>query len=185
MALQAALKASATWSQVPAEKRAKYLLKAADIMARRRFELNAWVIYEEGKAWREADEPFRALLDSIEGRPFDGAFYVALMLHMTNTMPEGANGLRVRASRDDDLTGVTLKVTLVQERWDDGNFGGWSIGTPGGGWGTMVYEHGLKPETWEDGAKDVDREFAAPARSLDDVGAGFGERRGAGKPEAG
>jgi hypothetical protein len=86
-----------------------------------------------------------------------------MILHVARTMPEGADGLRVRASRSDDLGGVTLRVTLVQGRYDDGsNRGGWSYGTPGGGWGTMTLSHGLDEATWKDEGEDVDRAFAAP-----------------------
>ena len=113
----------------------------------------------------EPDAPTRALLDGIQGHPFDGAFYLALMLHVTRTMPEGANGIRVRAARGDDLTGVSLRVTILEERLDDGmNHGGWSYGTPGGGGGVSAYDYGLKSEAWEDDAEDVDAAFAAPAQ---------------------
>jgi hypothetical protein len=113
----------------------------------------------------EPDAPFQALLDGLRDRPFDGDAYVALMLHATRTTPEGATGLRVRASRLDDLTGVTLRVTLLSRRHDDGNTGGWTYSTPRGGWGTMVHSRGLEEEAWREEADDVDDAFRGPARS--------------------
>jgi len=51
----AASKAFDAWRDRPVEERAVMLDKAADLMHARRFELNAWIILEAGKQWREAD----------------------------------------------------------------------------------------------------------------------------------
>lgn len=63
-AIQAALKAFETWKYTPAEERASYLFKAAEIMRRRRLEINAWMITEAGKSYLEADA------DTCEGIDF-------------------------------------------------------------------------------------------------------------------
>lgn len=63
-AIQAALKAFETWKYTPAEERASYLFKAAEIMKRRRLEINAWMITEAGKSYLEADA------DTCEGIDF-------------------------------------------------------------------------------------------------------------------
>src|SRR5437879_372792 len=44
-----------SWKHVPAEERASYLFAAADLMRQRRFYFNAWMIFEVGKSWVEAD----------------------------------------------------------------------------------------------------------------------------------
>ncbi len=65
-AIQAALKAFESWSRTPAEERAEYCFKIADIIRRRRFELNAWMILETGKSWIEADADVAEAIDLID-----------------------------------------------------------------------------------------------------------------------
>ncbi|MDH4069643.1 MAG: L-glutamate gamma-semialdehyde dehydrogenase [Ignavibacteria bacterium] len=55
-----------TWRNVPPAKRASYLFKAARIMRKRRFELNAAVITEVGKPWNEADADVAEAIDFLE-----------------------------------------------------------------------------------------------------------------------
>lgn len=63
-ALDAAWEAFETWQYTPAKERAEYLLKAADVVKRRRMEINAWMISEAGKNYLEADA------DTAEGIDF-------------------------------------------------------------------------------------------------------------------
>ncbi len=63
-ALSAAWKAFESWKNVPAAERAEYLFKAADIIRKRRLEINAWMISEAGKNFLEADA------DTCEGIDF-------------------------------------------------------------------------------------------------------------------
>ena len=63
-ALNAAWEAFGSWQYVPAAKRADYLFRAADIVRRRRLEINAWMISEAGKNFAEADA------DTAEGIDF-------------------------------------------------------------------------------------------------------------------
>ena len=65
-AVKAARDAFAAWSNTPAEERAAVLVRAADLMRRRRFELAAWEIYECGKPWREADADIAEAIDFCE-----------------------------------------------------------------------------------------------------------------------
>ncbi len=65
-ALQAAWRAFEEWKRVPAEERARYLLKAAKEMRRRRLELNAWMICEVGKNYAEADADTCEAIDFLE-----------------------------------------------------------------------------------------------------------------------
>ncbi len=53
-AVESANEAFETWRFVPAEERARYLLKAAQVCRDRIYELSAWMVYEEGKNWIEA-----------------------------------------------------------------------------------------------------------------------------------
>jgi 1-pyrroline-5-carboxylate dehydrogenase len=54
------------WKRVPAKKRAEYLFKAARVMRRRRFELNAIEILEVGKTFPEADADVAEAIDFLE-----------------------------------------------------------------------------------------------------------------------
>lgn len=65
-ALDKAWKAFENWQYVSAEKRAEYLFKAADVVRRRRLEINAWMISEAGKNYLEADADTCEAIDFIE-----------------------------------------------------------------------------------------------------------------------
>src|ERR1051326_8833807 len=65
-ALDDAQHAFATWSDVPGEERAQVLLRAAEIMRRRKHELSAWMVYEVGKTWPEADGDTAEAIDFLE-----------------------------------------------------------------------------------------------------------------------
>jgi len=62
-AMQVALETFESWRYTPAKTRAGYLFKVANIMRRRRFELNAWMVLEEGKNWLEADADTAEAID--------------------------------------------------------------------------------------------------------------------------
>jgi 1-pyrroline-5-carboxylate dehydrogenase len=65
-AIRTAHEAFASWSRTPAEKRAEVLFRAADLMRRRRWELNALLILEVGKTWTEADADIAEAIDFCE-----------------------------------------------------------------------------------------------------------------------
>jgi len=65
-AVQAALHAFATWQYVPVEERASLLLNAAEIIRARKFEFCAWLTYEVGKNWAEADADVAETIDFLE-----------------------------------------------------------------------------------------------------------------------
>jgi 1-pyrroline-5-carboxylate dehydrogenase len=65
-AMKAALKAFEDWKNVPMKKRAAVLFKAANIMRRRRLEINAWMISEVGKNYLEADADTCEAIDFLE-----------------------------------------------------------------------------------------------------------------------
>ncbi len=66
LAMAAALEAWDSWKHVPAKERAIVLLKAAQIMRRRKFEINAWMILETGKSWNEAEADTSEAIDFAE-----------------------------------------------------------------------------------------------------------------------
>ena len=75
-ALNAASAAFPSWRATPVAQRADYLVQAAKVMRRRRFELAAWQVYECGKQWREADADVAEAIDFCE-------FYARQMLRLS------------------------------------------------------------------------------------------------------
>jgi len=65
-AMQAALAAFETWSRVSVDDRVSLLLGAADIIRQRKFEFCAWLTFEVGKNWAEADADVGETIDFLE-----------------------------------------------------------------------------------------------------------------------
>ena len=65
-AMQAALDAFETWSRTSVETRVSLLLNAAEIIRERKFEFCAWLTYEVGKNWAEADADVGETIDFLE-----------------------------------------------------------------------------------------------------------------------
>ena len=55
LAMSAALKAFESWSRTTPQTRASLLLRAAEIIRERKFEFKAWLTFEVGQNWAEAD----------------------------------------------------------------------------------------------------------------------------------
>src|SRR5215813_13273431 len=65
-AVQAALTAFASWKHTTVEERASLLHTVAAILRERKFEYMAWMIYEVGKNWAEADADIAETIDFAE-----------------------------------------------------------------------------------------------------------------------
>ncbi len=65
-AVESADRAFDRWKRVSAEDRVACLYRTADILRKRRFELLAWLCYEIGKTWPEADADVAELIDFCE-----------------------------------------------------------------------------------------------------------------------
>jgi 1-pyrroline-5-carboxylate dehydrogenase len=65
-AMKAALKAFATWQYAPVEERAALLLQTAELIRKRKFEFCAWLVYEVGKNWAEADADVSETIDFLD-----------------------------------------------------------------------------------------------------------------------
>lgn len=65
-AIAAASEAFKTWQYVPVEERARYLLRAAAAMRRRKFEFDAYMVLEAGKSWYEAEADTAEAIDFME-----------------------------------------------------------------------------------------------------------------------
>ena len=79
-AVETAQRAFETWRAVPYERRAEYLFRAAELMRQRRLELAAWMVYEVGKTWPEADADIAETIDFCE-------FYGREMLRLGPPQP--------------------------------------------------------------------------------------------------
>ncbi|MGH9510344.1 MAG: aldehyde dehydrogenase family protein, partial [Terriglobales bacterium] len=65
-AMEAALAAFEHWKNVAVEERASLLLRTGDIIRDRKFEFEAWLVFEVGKNWAEADADIAETIDFCE-----------------------------------------------------------------------------------------------------------------------
>src|SRR6202034_3760296 len=105
-AMKAALNAFATWQYVAVEERAALLLQAAELIRKRKFEFCAWLTYEVGKNWVEADADVAETIDFLE-------FYAREALRLAGaTTPIQLQGER------DQLLYIPLGVCAVIPPWN-------------------------------------------------------------------
>jgi 1-pyrroline-5-carboxylate dehydrogenase len=69
-----------TWSRTPPEERAALLFRVASLLRERRHDLSAWMIFEVGKTWAEADGDTAEAIDFCE-------FYAREMLRYASPQP--------------------------------------------------------------------------------------------------
>ncbi|MFY7954041.1 MAG: proline dehydrogenase family protein, partial [Armatimonadaceae bacterium] len=62
-AIASASAAFPAWRDTPVAERCAVLRRVADVFARRRFEMSAWMVREVGKPWREADADVAEAID--------------------------------------------------------------------------------------------------------------------------
>src|SRR4030042_5120247 len=103
---QAALKAFETWRYTPATVRANYLFKIANIMRRRRFELNSWMVLETSKNWLEADADTAEAIDFCD-------YYG----HEVLRYDRGPKLLQLKDERDEQRY-IPLGVGIVIPPWN-------------------------------------------------------------------
>jgi 1-pyrroline-5-carboxylate dehydrogenase len=65
-AIRAALAAFETWKYVSVDVRTSLLLRASEIIRDRKFDFCAWLVYEVGKNWAEADADVAETIDFLE-----------------------------------------------------------------------------------------------------------------------
>jgi len=80
LAMTAALRAFELWKNVPVERRASLLLRAAEIIRERKYEFQAWLTFETGKNWAEADADAGETIDFLE-------FYAREALRLSKSAP--------------------------------------------------------------------------------------------------
>jgi 1-pyrroline-5-carboxylate dehydrogenase len=105
-AVNAALKAFATWSRTPVEERASLLFRVADTMRERKLEYMAWLVFEVSKNWLEADADVSETIDFCE-------FYAREALRLA----QAETPIQLPGERD-TLTYIPLGVGAVIPPWN-------------------------------------------------------------------
>ncbi|MEK3885454.1 L-glutamate gamma-semialdehyde dehydrogenase [Paenibacillus sp. PL2-23] len=105
-AILAAAAAFEDWKRVPPAARARVLYKAAAILRRRKHEFSAWMVYEAGKTWVEADGDTAEAIDFME-------FYGREMERLAERQP-----LVPFQGEDNELTYMPLGVGIVIPPWN-------------------------------------------------------------------
>ncbi|MGA9474014.1 MAG: L-glutamate gamma-semialdehyde dehydrogenase [Terriglobales bacterium] len=105
-AVNAALKAFATWSRTPIEERASLLFRVADVMRERKLEYMAWLVFEVSKNWLEADADVSETIDFCE-------FYAREALRLA----QAETPIQLPGERD-TLTYIPLGVGAVIPPWN-------------------------------------------------------------------
>ncbi|HEX5706224.1 MAG TPA: L-glutamate gamma-semialdehyde dehydrogenase [Pyrinomonadaceae bacterium] len=80
LAVERANETFATWSRTPAAERAALLMRVANILRERRHYFSAWMVYEVGKSWPEADGDTAEAIDFCD-------FYAREMMRYAGPQP--------------------------------------------------------------------------------------------------
>src|SRR2546422_8662730 len=105
-AVEEANRAFERWKRIPAEERAECLFRAAEILRQRKFEMAAWVCYEVGKTWPEADADTAETIDFCE-------FYGREMLRLA-----GPQKLTPMKGEKNYLVYIPLGVGAIIPPWN-------------------------------------------------------------------
>ena len=105
-AMQVALKTFESWRKVSAEDRAMCLFKAAKMIRDDKYEYAAWMVFEVGKSWAEADGDVAETIDFLE-------FYGREALRLADEQP-----LTKLAGEKNALEYIPLGVGAVIPPWN-------------------------------------------------------------------
>jgi 1-pyrroline-5-carboxylate dehydrogenase len=105
-AIRTADEAFKTWSRVPVEKRVELLFNAGRILRERKHQYAAWMVYEVGKTWPEADADVAEAIDFTE-------FYSREMLRLAEPPP-----LTPLPGEKNYLRYIPLGVGIVIPPWN-------------------------------------------------------------------
>ncbi|HWB97095.1 MAG TPA: L-glutamate gamma-semialdehyde dehydrogenase [Bryobacteraceae bacterium] len=105
-AVDAAYEYFPEWAATPPEERVRMLLRAAEILRRRKLELDAWLVYEAGKNWAEAEADVSEAIDFCE-------YYARQMLRLSGPQPV----VQLTGERD-ELYYLPLGVGVIIPPWN-------------------------------------------------------------------
>jgi 1-pyrroline-5-carboxylate dehydrogenase len=105
-AMQVANKTFQTWKKWDPEVRADILFKAAAIVRRRKHEFSAYLVYEAGKPWNEADADTAEAIDFLE-------YYGRQMIELAKGYP-----IESRKIENNRLAYIPLGVGVVISPWN-------------------------------------------------------------------
>jgi 1-pyrroline-5-carboxylate dehydrogenase len=105
-AVRRAEEAFTTWSRTPAQKRVDLLLKTAQLLWERKYAYEAWMVYEVGKTWPEADADVAEAIDFTQ-------FYAREMLRLAGPQP-----LTPVSGEKNFLQYIPLGVGMVIPPWN-------------------------------------------------------------------
>jgi 1-pyrroline-5-carboxylate dehydrogenase len=95
------------WSRTPAEERVRLLLDAARILRARKLEFDAWLVYEAGKTWPEAEADVSEAIDFCE-------YYAREASRMSGPQP---TAVQLPGERD-EMVYIPLGVGVVIPPWN-------------------------------------------------------------------
>ena len=105
-AVESAYAAFPQWSRTPAAERIRMLLDAARILRSRKFEFDAWLVYEAGKTWPEAEADVSEAIDFCE-------YYAREMDRLSAPQPV----VQLPGERD-EMIYIPLGVGVVIPPWN-------------------------------------------------------------------
>ncbi len=105
-AVEAAFDYFPHWSGIPAQQRAEYLLRAAEVLRERKYEFDAWLVFEAGKTWAEAEGDVSEAIDFCE-------YYARHALKLANPEPV----VQLSGERD-EMVYLPLGVGIIIPPWN-------------------------------------------------------------------
>jgi 1-pyrroline-5-carboxylate dehydrogenase len=105
-AIETADAAFALWARTPVESRVAMAREAAAILRRRKYEFDAWLVYEAGKSWAEAEADVAEAIDFCD-------YYALLMEKMAHPEP-----LVQLSGERNELRYIPLGVGIVIPPWN-------------------------------------------------------------------
>jgi 1-pyrroline-5-carboxylate dehydrogenase len=94
------------WSEVPGQQRVEYLLNVAEIIRKRKFEFDAWLVFEAGKTWAEAEADVSEAIDFCE-------YYARQALKLAQPEPV----VQLTGERD-EMVYLPLGVGVIIPPWN-------------------------------------------------------------------
>ena len=105
-AIDAAFRHFADWSRTPATDRVRMLLNTANLIRLRKNEFNAWLVFEAGKTWPEAEAEVSEAIDFCE-------YYAREMLRLA-----GPHSVVQLPGEKDEMRYLPLGVGVVIPPWN-------------------------------------------------------------------